>query len=101
MAVVHDDEAVGHGDGGKPVGNDQDGEALGGGGHGVAEGGLVDGVQLGGGFVQQEQGGAAEQGAGDGHALAFAAGQSCAAVADQGVQALGQAGGQVAQAGHA
>lgn len=73
-ASVSDDvDAVGVLDGGESVGNDQGGAIL----HEFFEGGLNPpfrfGIQGRGGFVQNEDGGISEQGAGDGDALALAA----------------------------
>ncbi len=60
---------------------------------------FVDRVELRGHLVEEEQARAAQQGAGDGDALAFAAGEGDAPVADRRVQALGQPGDQGVQAG--
>jgi hypothetical protein len=56
-------------------------------------------VERGGGLVQHQDRGVGQEGAGDGHALALAARQLDAALADQGVVALGQAQDEVVGAG--
>ena len=97
MAALLDDaaflehvDAVGVLDGGEAVGDDEGGAV----GHEVVEG-VLDlplgfGVHGGGGFVEQEDGGVFEQGAGDGEALFFAAGEFDAAFADVGVELVGE-----------
>ena len=58
--------------------------------HGGHDIGLVLRVQGAGGLVEQDDRGALEQGAGDGHALALTAGQGAPALADPRVPAAGQ-----------
>ena len=77
-------------DRGQAVGDDQGGAAL----HGLVQGALdqalVLGVQGAGGLVQQQDRRVADQGAGDGQALALAAGEGAAALAQRRVEALRQ-----------
>ena len=87
-AVFEHDGAGGAANGGEPVRDDDDGATL----HEVAERDLDErfalGVESGGGFVEDEDGGVLQDGAGDGDALAFAAGEAEALFADDGVVAL-------------
>src|SRR6185437_6666640 len=75
-------DAVGMAHGGKAVSDDNNGAAA----HQVAQGGLHQGLRLavqgGGGFIQNQDGSILEQGAGDGDALALAAGKAHAALPD-------------------
>ena len=68
-ALVHDDDAVGHGNRGQPVRDDQDRGHERGLGDRLAQRRLVERVELGGGLVQQEQPRAAQQRPRDGHPL--------------------------------
>ena len=89
FSVVKHADAVGLLDGGEAVGNDKAGavgakvfkrfldESL----------GVV--VERGGGLVEQQQRGIFQQGAGDGEPLFFAAGEAAAALAGDGVEAVG------------
>ena len=94
-ALVDDVDAVGVDDGGEAVGDDE---------HGAVGAELVEcildeafglAVEGRGGFVEDEDGGVFVHGAGDGEALALAAGEFGAALADDGVVALGLAGDEV------
>ncbi|MDT4855897.1 hypothetical protein FQZ97_902700 [compost metagenome] len=89
-ALVQDQAAVRTDDAGQPVRQDQRRAA----GHQPVERLLderfVFGVDRGQRFVQDQDGGVAQQGAGDRHALALAAGQLEAALADAGGVAVGQ-----------
>ena len=87
-AFVQDDDLVGVLDGAEAVGDGDGGAA----GHELLEG-LLDaalglGVERGGGLVEDEDGRVLEDGAGDADALALAAGELDAPVADIGVVAL-------------
>ena len=53
---------------------------------------LCEGIQCGGGFVQQEESGALQQGAGDGKALAFPAGERHSSFANDRLVRVGQSG---------
>ena len=91
-AAVEDGDAVGELEGGAAVGDEQGGAAR----HDLAQR-LVDlvldaGVDGGGGVVQEEQPGVGEDGAGEGDALALAAGEGEAVLADGGVVPVGQRG---------
>ena len=96
-----DEDDVGVADGGEPVGDDDGGAAF----EGLVEGGLDGGlggvVQGGGGFVEDDDAGLGEQQPGDGEALAFPAGEAVAALPDDGVEAVGQVGDEVGEAGAA
>ena len=98
-AVLEHDHLVGQRDRGHAVGDHEGGAPL----HDLAER-LLDpalggGVHAGGGVVQDQDARARQQRAGDGHALALAAGQRQAALADQRVVAVGQVGHHLGQAG--
>ncbi len=90
VAFVQHQDAVGVDDAGQAVGQDHGGAAD----HEPVEGGLDDGLVLGidGGerLVQHQDGGVAQQGPGDGNALALPAGEAGAAFADHGLIAVGQ-----------
>ena len=77
--------------GGQAVGDDQRGAAL----HQLVQRLLHQpfafGVERAGGLVEQQDGGVAQHGPGDGDALALAAGEPHAALAEEGVEAFGQA----------
>ena len=87
-AVVHNDDFVGVADGGEAVGDDDAGapqhELV----EGLLDGVLALGVEGAGGLVEDEDGRVFEYGAGYGEALALAAAEVEAAVADGGVVAL-------------
>ena len=87
-AVGHYYDAVGLFYGAEAVGYEEDGlvggEAL----EGLVEGGFGFHVDLGGGFVEDDDGGVLEQGAGDGEALGLARAERHALVAHQGFEAL-------------
>ena len=89
-AFVHDDDAVGLAHGRQAVGNDEHGAALADVLHVALDDGLRLVVQGAGGFVQDEDAGVGEQGAGDGDALALPAREAAALFAHQGVVAFGQ-----------
>ena len=83
-AVVEDDDEVGAAEGGEAVSNDEGGAAV----HGAFHGGhdflLGVGVDGGGGVVEDEDGGLEDDGAGESEALALAAGEGGALLADDG-----------------
>ncbi len=80
------DDAGGAADGGRAVRDDEGGPAA----HEILEGAedfaFGGGVQGASGFVKNKDGRVLEEGAGDGDALAFAAGQGGAAFADEGLE---------------
>ena len=90
LALVEDGDAVGVADGGDAVGDEDGGASV----HEVAK--VVEdfvfgvGVDAGEGVVEDEDAGAAEEGAGDGGALLLASGEGDAALADGGVVAVGE-----------
>lgn len=91
-AVLDDEDAVGVADGGNAMGDEEGGAAVHDGGE-VSEDLLFgDGVDAGEGVVEDENGGVAEDGAGDGGALLLATGESDAAFADFGGVAGGEGG---------
>ena len=96
-AVVQDDDGVGVAHGGQAVGDDDRG-AL---GHELreraAEHGLVHRIEMRGRLVQDQNRRVLEDGAGDGDALALAAGEPRAAFADARLQPLRQGGHEVVQ----
>lgn len=71
LAVVQDDDLVCVADGVEPVGDDEDGAMLDEPGQGLLDGVFVDRVERGGGFVEQQDGCALGDGAGDGDPLSF------------------------------
>jgi len=72
------------------VGDDDGGSAGAQVGEGGLDGGFAFGVQRAGSFVEQQHAGVAQQGAGEGDALALAAGESAALLADEGFEAEGE-----------
>ena len=66
---------------------------------GRLHGGLVLGVEVAGGLVEDHDAGVLQQHAGDGQALLLAARQAVAALADQGVEPVGQGGDHVVDPG--
>ena len=91
-AAVEHRDPVGEGEGGAAVGDEQGGAAA----HDLAQCvvdlGLDAGVHRGGGVVEQEEARVGEDRAGEGDALALAAGEGEALFADDGVVAVGQGG---------
>ena len=89
-AAVHDDDAVSVAHGGEAVGDDQRCLA----GHQAFEGVLDEAfafaIERTGGFIEQQDGGIAQDGAGDGEALALAARQARAGFAEEAVDAIGE-----------
>ena len=87
-AVLHYRDAIGATNCGEAVRDDEHGPTL----HEVGERGLDGsfalGIKRGGGFVEDEDRGVLEQGAGDGEALALPAGETCSAFADHRIVAL-------------
>ena len=100
-AVVEQHDPVGQGDGGGPVGDDDRGAP----GHDLAEGVadlvLLGGVDRRGGVVEDQHPGVGQDGPGDGDALALAARQREAPLADLGAVALGQRRDELVGAGEA
>lgn len=90
LPLFEDVDAVGILNGGEAVGDDDAGAILHQGVEGLLneEFGLV--VDGGGGFIEEEDGRVLEEGAGDGEALFFSAGEFDAAFADIGVELLGK-----------
>jgi len=88
---VHDHDAVAAGNHGQPVTDDQHGPAFGDILEVVLDDGLAFGVQGRSRLVEDHDPGVEQQRAGDGQALALAAGQVGALLAKDGVVALGQA----------
>ena len=89
-AVVDDEDLVGVADRREPVRDDQGRPALEGGVEGALDRGLGLGVEVGGGLVEDDDRGLLEQQPGDGEPLPLAAGEPVAAVADHGVEAVGE-----------
>ena len=100
-AAFDDKNLIGAADGGEPVGDDEGGAAL----HELVEAGLDHGLRFGveraGGFVENEDARLGKKGAGDGEALALAAGELDAALADDGVVGFREALGELIDAGGA
>ena len=90
-AGVEHDDLVGVADRGQPVGDGDGGAAGRQGVDGLLYGALGAGVEGAGGLVEDEDRRVAQDGAGDGEALLLAAGEAVAALADEGVVAVGQA----------
>ncbi len=85
-AGVEDEDAVGVDDGGEAMSDGQDGAAFGEAFEGLIDRGFGCGIEGRSGFVEDKNFGLAENGAGEGDALALAAGEfSAAACADPGV----------------
>jgi hypothetical protein len=86
---TEDEDLVAAADGGEAVGDDDGGAVF----HELIQGILDEafalGIEAAGGFIQDQDGGIGEDGAGDGDALALAAGKLGAALADEGVIPFG------------
>ena len=100
-ALVEQHDPVGEGDRRRPVGDDDRRPAPHHLGEGVADLVLLRRVDGRGGVVEDEHPGVGEDGAGDGDALALAARQREAALADDGAVAVGQVDDEVVGAGEA
>ena len=100
-AVLEPDDLVGQRDGGLPVGDDHDGRRLVAGAQGVEDARLHRRVDGAGRVVEDEQPRTPDDGAGQREPLALAAGEGGAALADAGVEPLGQRGDEVVGGGHA
>lgn len=89
-ALIEDEDHRGVADGGKAMGDDEYSFAA----HEVLEGrlhgGLTVAVESRGGFVEDEDGGVAQEGAGEGETLALSAGERGAALADDGLITVGE-----------
>jgi len=98
-AVFHDNDEIGAAERAEAVGDDEGGAA----GDGAIEGGedLVFGfgIDRGGGIVEEENRRFEEDGAGDGETLALSAGKAAAALAEDGVVALGELGDEIVGGG--
>ena len=94
-ACVEDDEVIGVADGGETMGDDHQGECAVQADEGVANPFFVAGVEGAGGFVEDQQEGLPQQGAGEGDALAFATREVDAALANAGVESLGEMGDEI------
>src|SRR5471030_1878650 len=81
-ALVEDEDFVHGAEGGEAVGDADDGAVFGEMVDGFLDFGLGLGIEGGGGFVEDEEGGVADEGAGDGDALALAAGEALAPFAE-------------------
>lgn len=90
LPFVHGDDAVRHAYGGQAVGDDEYGAVAADGLHVLHNGAFGFVVERAGGFVENQDARVADQGAGDGDALALAAGQAGALFADFGVVAFGK-----------
>ena len=101
MPCFDDEDLVGAADGREAVGDDEGGAALHEEVEAVLDHGFGLGVEGAGGFVEDEDARVGENGAGDGDALALAAGELDAALADDGVVAFGEALGELVDAGDA
>ena len=92
LALADDQDAVGPPDGGQPMGDHERGAVL----HQAVQGQLHEAFALGiertGGFIQNENGRVFQDGPGNGHPLALAAGELHAALAHQGLIALREGG---------
>ncbi len=90
FSFVEDDDSVGLEDGVEAVGDGDDGSSL----HELAGGffeqGFGFGVKRGSGFIENQNGGVFEEGAGEGEALGLSAGEARAAFADDGFVFFGQ-----------
>jgi hypothetical protein len=100
-ALFEDEDAVHGAEGGEAVGDADDGAVFGEVVDGFLDFGFGLGIERGGGFVEDEDGGVADEGAGDGDALALAAGEALAAFAERGVVALRQGLDEVVRVGFA
>src|SRR4051794_27208694 len=92
LAVFQDDDLAGAADGGETVGDDDGGAAVEEALEAALDRFLGADVDVGGGLVEDEDAGLGEEGAGEGDELALAGRELDAALADFGVQALGEAG---------
>ena len=99
LALFDDEDLIGAANGGETMGDDEGGAALHEEVEAVLDEGFGFGVEGAGGFVENEDAGVGEYGAGDGEALALAAGELDAALADDGVVALGETLGELVDAG--
>ncbi len=90
LAALDDDQAIGAAQRAQAVGDGDGGAAVDQVFQGRLDFALGFGVDRGGGFVEDQDARVDQQGAGDGDALAFAAGEGLAALADQRIVAVGQ-----------
>src|SRR4051812_34874190 len=89
--VVQNDDLVGVDDGGQAMGDHQGGTAVGDGGECGLDVLFGAAVQRAGSLIQDQDAGVLQDGAGNGDALLFAAGQLQATLPDAGIVAFGQA----------
>jgi hypothetical protein len=92
VAVLDDGDLVGLDHRGQPVGDQHRGAALPEAAKGLLDSCLGDHVEVGGGLVEHQQGGVGDPGARERDQLALAGGDQDAALADLGVEAVGEAG---------
>lgn len=95
FAVADDEDEVGIADSGEAVGDDEGGAAAHEGVEGVLDEAFAFGIEGAGGFVEDEDGGIAKDGAGDGDALTLATGEFDAAFTDDGFVAVGEGGDEI------
>ena len=99
LAVVQDQDEVGALDGRQAVRDGEDGATFHGVFQGRLDGPLGFGVEGGGGFVEDQDGGVPQEGAGDGQSLPLPPGEEGAALGDGGVVALRHGGDEVVGVG--
>ncbi len=83
-AIGHDDDHIGVADGGEPVGDDDGGPAFAQCRECGLDRGFAFGIECRGGFIEEEDARVAQDGAGEGDALALAAGEALAVYPDAG-----------------
>src|SRR5215813_13787510 len=98
-ALIEDDDEVGAAYGAEAVGDDEGGAALHEGGEAALDEAFGLGVEVARRFVEDEDEGVGEEGAGDGDALLLAAAEADAAFADHGVVAFFELGDEVVGVG--
>ena len=101
VSLLDDQDLVGAADGGEAMGDDKGGAALHEEVEAVLDHGFGLGVEGAGGFVENEDARVGENGTGDGDALTLAAGEFDATLAYDGVVSLGEAFGELIDAGDA
>ncbi len=90
LALIQDVDAVGAADGAETVGDDDGGASVEETFEGLLDLGFGDGIDIGGGFIQDEDAGGGEHGAGDADELALAEGEIDAAFLNAGLVAIRQ-----------
>ena len=101
FAGFDDEDLIGAANGGEAVGDDEGGAAAHQVGEALLNQGFGFGIEAGGGFVEDQDARIGQNGAGDGDALALAAGKLDAALADDGVVLVGERFGEFVDAGDA